>query len=114
MNKEPISIILNDDDTKFKIMYLHISNKCSVKISICKTTNTLYINDLITDSNSRKQGYAKRLLDEVHLLASVNNCKIISLFAEIDSWMKDWYNRLGFIDYSVEYKGFMEMIKIIE
>lgn len=114
MYKESISIILNDDDTNHKIMYLHISNKCSVKISICKTTNTLYINDLITNSDYRKQGYAKRLIEEVHLLASVNNCKIISLFAEIDSWMKDWYNRLGFIDYSIEYKGFMEMIKIIE
>ena len=93
--------IVNEDD-KYKYIYLVYCNGSIVRLCICKITNTMYIDNLITDSKVRRKGYATKLMLKAETIARDNNCNIMSLYTKVDSWMKTWYNNLGFIDYSID------------
>lgn len=57
---------------------------------------SIFIECLSVDESERKKGIASFLLKEVDRIASELNAETISLSVKKDSWVYDWYIRIGF------------------
>ena len=74
-----------------------------VKHAFCRMTyskkceNVIWISSLTVDIDHRKQGEGKLVMALAEASAKNNNIPYISLQVQADSWMKKWYERLGYV-----------------
>ena len=74
-----------------------------VKHAFCRLTyskkceNVICISSLTVDIDHRKQGEAKLIMALAEASARNNQIQYISLQVLEGSWMKKWYERLGFV-----------------
>lgn len=71
------------------------------------------IHSLSVEENNRRMGYGKMLLDESENEARRLGAKVVSLAAIRDSFMADWYQRMGYTPLFTEreYITFYKQIK---
>ena len=82
-----------DEITKFNLsndfssgdMYIYDDNK-----------DTAYIANLFVEESERKKGYGGKLISELEKLAILEGVNNIQLKVELNSFMYDWYQRLGY------------------
>lgn len=61
---------------------------------------SIYFDWLSVHPNSRKQGLATELISVLHQLAKQLNAQYCYLWVKKDTWVADWYKRLGYEYYS--------------
>ena len=89
--KDPYEIILVIENNEKIVGYIKFKYKI-------KEPKAIWIDELVIDSNHKKKGYGKRLIEEVTLFAEKNNCKRI----ELNCWSFNedalkFYEKIGFI-----------------
>lgn len=57
----------------------------------------IFVGKLKVDENHREKGIGKLLVDELRNLPQVKG-KIIKLFTKDRGWVKEWYERIGFVE----------------
>lgn len=57
---------------------------------------SIFIECLSVDPTARRKGIATKMLKEVHDIAKRLEAESITLSVKRDSWVFDWYKRLGF------------------
>lgn len=62
-----------------------------------QTPNVCFLSNLTVDKESRNNGIGTKLIQEAEKYARYMNCNTISLLVLHNSWMKDWYVRLGYV-----------------
>lgn len=60
--------------------------------------NQLYISDLHVSPNRRNEGFGRVIMRLYEDIGKLYEFKSLSLFVDPDSWTKNWYSKLGFID----------------
>ncbi len=94
---------LNNKERKFLVIEL---NNNIIGYAIFeykyKSTNSLWIDQIIIDKSYRNKGYGKKIMDELSKFTLKNNCKRI----ELNCWSfnknaLEFYEKLGFIKQSV-------------
>lgn len=58
-----------------------------------------YLSNVWVNDESRGQGIGDKLLNVAEEMAIQHNAKVICLKVLVDTWVHDWYQRQGFIDY---------------
>ena len=74
-----------------------------------KKTKSLWIDELFVDSNSRRKGYGRALMNYVNQYAKDNNCQRI----EFNCWKFNenaikFYNSLGYLEQRIIYEKIIE------
>lgn len=87
---ETINLVKNDG---LAIIELSIDNS---------KPNYAYISSLKVHTSARGQGIASAIMNEIENIARSKKVGIIYLSAEIGSWVAEWYQRIGYVEYSRE------------
>lgn len=72
----------------FALVKLMFDNRCDK--GVCE------IGEVNTHTCKQRQGYATMLMQEAERIAKENGCTVIQLWTKKDSWMQEWYERIGF------------------
>lgn len=76
---------------------------------------TVYISNLKVDKKSRKKGVGTDLMNMAENTAFDLGANTIYIWARKSSWMHDWYERLGYVDFKDhKNKGMIWMKKMID
>ena len=62
-----------------------------------ETKDNCALYDLIVHPSCRQHEYATDLMKAAEQEARDRGCLRLTLFTEKDSWIQDWYHRLGFV-----------------
>jgi GNAT superfamily N-acetyltransferase len=106
----------NDDIITFDFRY----KKCRKTIgsysiySYIDAPNVCYLANLIVDESHRNKGIAKQILTPLESFCLKFGYPEIRLLADKNSWVHEWYKRLGFLDYMDDKEdGLIWMVKSI-
>jgi hypothetical protein len=58
------------------------------------------ITDLSTNFDSRKRGFASKIISRCEEISREYEVYSICLWVEKHSWMYDWYSKLGYVEYA--------------
>lgn len=58
--------------------------------------NVCEIGEVNTHPCKQRQGYATMLMQEAERIVKENGCTVIQLLTKKDSWMQEWYERIGY------------------
>ena len=72
----------------FALVKLMFDNRCGK--GVCE------IGEVNTHPCKQRQGYATMLMQEAERIAKENGCTVIQLWTKKDSWMQEWYERIGY------------------
>lgn len=75
-----------------------------------KERHNMWIYNLNVDEDFRKQGYGNGIIQHVIQYAKEKGCEYLYLAVEENSFMPDWYFRLGFKRFSNQ-DNFIQMFK---
>lgn len=101
-----MDIISSEDKYGFNLF-------CHVQYGFCRLTiprvcqGVIFLSTLNVDIAHRRQGIASRLLSEAETAAKMRGFRVISLQVESNSWMKEWYERIGYIQVAEGYEDGM-------
>ena len=108
-----MDIIKSEDKYGFNLF-------CHVQYGFCRLTiprecqGVIFLSTLNVDIAHRRQGIASRLLSEVETAAKMRGFRVISLEVESKSWMKEWYERSGYIQVAEGYEvGMVIMSRLL-
>ena len=62
----------------------------------------LFISELSVDPLIRQSGWGTKLIETFHLIAKESNREFTYLFVDKNSWMYNWYSKMGY-SYHSEY-----------
>lgn len=113
-----MKLIIHPNEYKWgnSLKIMESNGKAFVRLYQYKDDNqTLYIEDLSVIETERRKGYAKELLNYIFEYAIQLNVKQIMLIAEVNTFMYEWYLRLGFkkFIYKTNEKNYIWMVKDI-
>lgn len=60
--------------------------------------STCYLANLLVDMNHRNKGIGLKMIETQEKVAKLCKIKNLTLMVEKDSWIHDWYERLGYTD----------------
>lgn len=78
----------------------YYSNIGMYRLTLCEPhykSKAAWLSTLIVDESHRGCGHGNELLDHAEEGARKWNCTAISLEVEWRSWVRDWYERKGFV-----------------
>lgn len=58
--------------------------------------------DLSVSEGSRKHGVGLSLVQACEKISRENGCEELILWVEKDSWVRGWYEKLGFVEYELD------------
>lgn len=61
--------------------------------------NTIYLDWLSVDESVRKQGIGRELQEIREEIGRILNAKTSCLWVKKDTWMHEWYQRRGYVDW---------------
>lgn len=78
----------------------YYSNIGMYRLTLCEPqykSNAAWLSTLIVTENHRHEGHGNELLAHAEREARRWNCSALSLSVEWKSWVRDWYERKGFV-----------------
>ena len=95
---QEINIITNRTDGHVDFFYLF--NVGFYRLTLCEPTyksNAAWLSTLVIDEKLRGEGFGNHLLANAEEQAKKFGCSSISLEVEWRSWVRDFYERKGFV-----------------
>lgn len=95
-NEDKIIFVIEDNEVIVGYAALQIKNK---------TSKSIWIDEIIVDSNYRNKGYGKKLIDEIYKYAKENDCIRVELNCwSFNSGAHEFYDKLDFKQQRVVYE----------
>lgn len=92
-------IVIHANEWKWGRSFDIISNDGHATVSVSVTKEEpeqAYISGLSVHESSRREGLGKKMMDFAIDVARQNTCKYAYLLTDKDSFVFEWYKRLGF------------------
>ena len=92
------SPIANRTERHLDLFYY--ANVGMYRLTLCEPkykSKAAWLSTLIVDERQRALGYGNDLLDHAEIQARKLGCTALSLEVEWRSWVRDWYERKGFV-----------------
>lgn len=103
--KHPYTYSIKNDSKKTLITIKEKNKRSSAILYWYNDDNTtVYISNIFVRKNAKTKGIGTKLMNLCEQIAKKLGSKNISLWVKKDSWIHDWYKRLGYKDL-MDYKG---------
>lgn len=70
-----------------------------------------WLTDLIVHESARRKGYGKQIFEHVFQKARELDIKNLYLYVDADEWVREWYERNGFLFCDYDKNGLAVMMK---
>lgn len=91
-----VTTITNTDEYGRDIFCYCDGGTCRLSISY-NCTNVIFFSNLVVDESCRNRGIGNALLEEAEKIGRNIGCNVITLDVKYNSWMREWYERKGYI-----------------
>ena len=111
LDKESNLINLVEHRMDSSIFIMESEGRSYARLDIFSDTSK--ITDLSTNLDSRKRGFASQIISRCEEISRESKVSSICLWVDKDSWMYNWYSKLGYVEYAdnEEEKGAVWMRK---